>query len=204
MSTILLTGFEPFGEFQSNPSQQVAERMDGETVAGAKVIGLTLPVAFGEDTERAFGAIADHHPILVMSLGLRAGAACLEVERFGVNLKAEAGAEAQTPIIADGFAALAVTLDAEWAARAIRDGAGVPARAHGYAGSFVCNHILYQTLHYAQQWSLSCKVGFIHLPLSCEQAINEHRMHQPSLPLELMTHGVRAALEAALYDSGNG
>ena len=168
------------------------------------MVGLTLPVAFGRDTERAFAAIADHHPALVLSLGLYAGAACLEVERFAVNLKAEVGAEGQTPIIADGFAALSVTLDAERVARAIRDEAGVPARAHGYAGSFLCNHILYQTLHYAQQWNLSYQAGFIHLPLSCEQAIQEGRMHQPSLPLEWMTRGVRAALEAALSGDGNG
>ena len=203
MSTILLTGFEPFGEFRSNPSQQIAERLDGETVAGARVVGLTLPVAFGQDTERVFAAIADHHPALVLSLGLYAGAACLEVERFGVNLKAEAGADTQTPIIADGFAALAVTLDAERVAESIRQ-AGVPARAHGYAGAFLCNHLLYQTLHYAQQWNLSYRAGFIHLPLSCEQALSEGRMHQPSLPLDLMTQGVRAALEAALHNDGNG
>ena len=198
MSIILLTGFEPFGEFQTNPSQQIAARLAGETVGGARVVGLTLPVAFGRDTERAFAMIAEHRPALVLSLGLNAGATCLEVERFGVNLKAEPGAEAQTPIIADGFAALAVTFDAERVARAVREQAGVPARAHGYAGSFLCNHLLYQTLHYAQQWDLGYRAGFIHLPLSCEQAIAEDRMHRPSLPLGLMLAGVRAALEAAL------
>lgn len=197
MSTILLTGFEPFGNFKNNPSQQIVERLDGETVGGARVVGLTLPVAFGRDTEPAFAAIADHHPALVLSLGLYEGAACLEVERFAVNLKAEAGADAQTPIIADGFAALFATVDAEGVARAVR-AAGVPARAHGYAGSYLCNHIFYQTLHYAQQWELRYRAGFIHLPLSSEQIIPEARVQQPSLPLETMVAGVRAAMEAAL------
>ena len=197
MSTILVTGFEPFGAFKTNPSQQIAERLDGETVGGARVVGLTLPVAFGQDTERTFAAIADHHPALVLSLGLYDGAACLEVERFAVNLKAEAGADAQTPIIADGFAALFATVDAERIARAVR-AAGIACRAHGYAGAYLCNHIFYQTLHYAQQWDLSYQAGFIHLPLSSEQAIAEGRVHQPSLPLDTMLLGVRAALEAAL------
>ncbi len=196
MSTILLTGFEPFGEFKTNPSQQIAERLDGEVIAGARVVGLTLPVVFGADTAGAFAAIAEHRPALVLSLGLNAGASCLEVERFGVNLKAEAGAAGQMPIIADGFAALFVTINAEEVAGAMRR-AGGPARAHGYAGAFLCNHILYQTLHYAQQWSLSYRAGFVHLPLSSEQAIEEGRGHSPSLPLEMMIVGVRAALEAA-------
>ena len=200
MPTILLTGFEPFGGFKTNPSQQIVARLDGETIAGARVVGLTLPVAFGRDTERAFAAIADHHPALVLSLGLNAGATCLDVERFAVNLKAEAGTEGQGPIIADGFAALHATLDAERVARAIREQAGVPAQAHSYPGSYLCNHILYQTLHYAQQWDLRYQAGFIHLPLSCEQAIAEGKWHLPSLPLDRMAHGVHAALEAALHE----
>ncbi len=181
MSTILLTGFEPFGGFPTNPSQQIVERLDGETVGGARVVGLTLPVKFGNDTEPTFAAIAEHRPSLVLSLGLNAGAACLDVERFAVNLKQTEEAGREETIIADGFAALFATIDAERIAGAIQ-ASGVPARAHAYAGSYLCNHIFYQTLHYAQQWDLRCRVGFIHLPL---------------LPLETMIVGIRAALEAA-------
>ena len=197
MSTILLTGFEPFGEFKMNPSQQIAERLHGETVAGLPVVGLPLPVMFGEDTTLAFAAIAEHRPRLVLSLGLAAGAACLEVERFAVNLKAEGNTEAQTPIIADGFAALMATINAVQVAQAIR-AASIPARAHSFAGDYLCNHIFYQVLHYAQQWDLGYQTGFIHLPLSQEQALTEGRLALPTLPLETMMVGVRAALEAAL------
>ena len=207
MSTILLTGFEPFGDNKTNPSQQIAERLHGETIGGARVIGLTLPVAMGEDFERLSTAIADHKPALVLSLGLAASATCLEVERFAVNLRyTEPGDPAkplepnlpQSVIVADGMTALFATVNAERIAAAIREKAGVPARAHGYAGAYACNHILYQTLHYAGQWDLSYRAGFIHLPLSSEQAIGENRLHLPSLPLELMAAGVRAALEAIL------
>ena len=59
----------------------------------------------------------------------------------------------------------------------------MPARAHGYAGSYACNYILYQTLLHAVQQKLDYKAGFIHLPLSSEQAIAENKLHLPSLPL---------------------
>ena len=207
MQTILLTGFQPFGDYKSNPSQQIAERLHGETIAGAQIVSLTLPVAMGEDFDRLSAAIADHKPALVLSLGLAAGATCLEVERFAVNLRlAEPGDPAkplepngsQCVIVDDGMCALFATIDAERVAAAIREKAGVPVRAHGYAGAYACNHILYQTLHYAQQWDLRYKSGFIHLPLSSEQAIAENKAHLPSLPLDTMMAGVRAALEAAL------
>jgi len=211
MTTVLLTGFAPFGGSKTNPSQQIAERLHGEIIGGAKVSGLTLPVAMGEDADRLTAAIADHKPALVLSLGLAAGATCLEVERFAVNLRFAGEVDPSKPvepnlpqsvIIADGICGLSATIDAERVAASIREKAGVPARAHGYAGAYACNHILYQALHYAIQWDLSYCAGFIHLPLSSEQAISENKLHVASLPLDLMTAGVRAAIEEALTSVG--
>jgi len=193
---VLLTGFEPFGGYESNPSQQIVERLDGQTVGEAQIVGLTLPVAFGQDSERVFAAIAAYKPVLVLSLGLAAGTPSIDVERFAVNLR-DGDNSGQQVIVADGMTALFATIDAERVAQAIRQ-AGIPSRAHGYAGSYLCNHILYQTLHYALQWDLSYKAGFLHLPLSSEQAIAENKLDKPSLPLESLTAGVRAAIEEAM------
>ncbi len=207
MQIVLLTGFAPFGDSKTNPSQQIAERLHGETVGGAKVVGLTLPVRMGEDADKLTAAIAEHGPTLVLSLGLAAGATCLEVERFAVNLRFAGDVDPSKPvepnlpqsvIIADGICALAATIDAERIAAAIRETATVPARAHGYAGAYACNHILYHALHYMIQWDMRYRAGFVHLPLSSEQAISENKMHLPSLPFERMTAGVSAAIEAAL------
>ena len=207
MTIVLLTGFAPFGDSKTNPSQQIAERLHGETVGDAKVVGLTLPVRMGEDADRLTAAIADHGPTLVLSLGLAAGATCLDVERFAVNLRFAGEVDPSKPvapnlpqsvIIADGVCALAATVDAERIAAAIREKAGVPARAHGYAGAYACNHILYNALHYAMQWDMRYRAGFIHLPLSSEQVILENKLHLPSQPLDLMTAGVRTAIEEAV------
>lgn len=206
MPTILLTGFAPFGDSKSNPSQSVAESLHGEVIAGAQVVSLILPVVMETDWETIKAAINEHQPILVLSLGLASGTTCLDVERFAVNLKVSEADDPNKPlapngpqcaIVADGPEALFSTLNTERIASAIRD-AGVPARAHGYAGSYACNHILYQALLYARQQDLGYKAGFIHLPLSSEQVIAENKLHLPSLPLRLMTTGVRAAIEAAL------
>lgn len=206
MPTILLTGFEPFGGSVTNPSQQIAERLHGETIGVARVVGLTLPVSMGEDADKLTAAIADYKPLLVLSLGLAQGATCLEVERFAINLRLTEPGEPSKPlvpngiqsaIVPDGLCALFSTLDAERIARALC-GAGIPARAHGYAGSYACNHVFFQTLHYAQQWDLQYRAGFIHLPLSSDQAIAENKTHLPSLPLDTMTAGIQTALEEAL------
>lgn len=206
MTKVLLSGFAPFGGSQSNPSHLIAERLHGETVGGAQIIGLTLPVQMGEDAEMLLAAIAEHKPSLVLSLGLAVGTPCLDVERFAVNLRFTGEVDPDKPVPADlpqsavvegGAGALLATIDTERVARAIRD-AGVPARAHGYAGAYACNHVLYQALHAAQTQGLVYKAGFIHLPLSSAQVIEENKLHLPSLPLEVMTAGVRAAIKEAL------
>ncbi len=212
MPAILLTGFLPFGGARSNPSQQIAEGLRGETVGGAQIVGVTLPVAFEEAADRLTAAIADCKPALVLSLGLASGATCLEVERFAVNLRVTEPGDPSQPllpnlpqsvIVADGMTALFSTVDAERTAAAIREKSGVPARAHGYAGAYACNYVFYQALHYAQQWDLHYCAAFIHLPLSSEQVIAENKMHQPSLPLDQMAAGVRSAIEEALNDTGH-
>lgn len=209
MTRVLLSGFAPFGGSQSNPSHLIVERLHGEMVGGAQIIGLTLPVQMGEDAAQLMAAIAEHKPSLVLSLGLAAGTPCLDLERFAVNLRFTGEVNPDEPVpadlpqscvIADGFAALMATIDTERVARAIR-AAGVPARAHGYAGAYACNHILYQTLHCAMQWNLAYRAGFIHLPLSSAQVIEENKLHLPSLPLDLMTAGVRAAIEEVLSNA---
>ena len=207
MTTVLLTGFAPFGDSKTNPSQQIVERLHGETVGGARIVGLTLPVRMGEDADTLKAAIAEHSPSLVLSLGLASGATCLEVERFAVNLRFAGDVDPSKPvepnlpqsvIIEGGMCALASTVGAERVAAAIREKAAVPARAHGYAGAYACNHILYHALHTMIQCDMRYQAGFIHLPLSSEQAILENKMHVPSLPLDWMTAGVRVAIEEAL------
>ena len=46
---------------------------------------------------------------------------------------------------------------------------GLPASVSNTAGTFVCNHIMYQVLYYASKNHPSLKAGFIHVPFLPEQ-----------------------------------
>ncbi len=127
-SQVLLTGFLPFGDSQVNPSQQIACALDGETIGGAQVTSLVLPVIFGQDTDRVQAALRELNPALVLSLGLASGTPCLDVERFAVNLRvAEAWLpdqplvpnRPQAAIVPDGPDAYFATIDTERVAGAI-------------------------------------------------------------------------------------
>lgn len=195
MSAVIVTGFEPFGNFRENPSAQIAEQLHGRTIADAAVSSLVLPVTFGQDTARLFPVIEKLQPQFVLSLGLAARATCLQVERIALNL--QNSDDREMPIVEEGPAAYFATLDVDRVATAVRN-RGIPAQPHVYAGTYLCNHVMYQTLHLAAAQQLPLRSGFIHLPLSQEQVVTEDLTQLPSLPLQTMADGVLAAIEAAL------
>ena len=84
--TLLCTGYEPFGEHESNPSQQVAEALDGETVAGREVVGAVLPVEFDRVAEELATLVDEHDPDAVVATGLAGGRSTVSVERVGINV----------------------------------------------------------------------------------------------------------------------
>ena len=57
---ILVTGFEPFGRWQRNPSGETALHLNGTVVGGAKISGLRLPVSFRRAAAPAAGGVP--HP----------------------------------------------------------------------------------------------------------------------------------------------
>ena len=146
MSTVLVTGFEPFADFRGNPSRQVAEQLHGRTIKGASVETLILPVAFGQDTARLFPIIEERNPRLVLSLGLSPQATGLHIERIALNLRRGDGEKREMPIVADGPAAYFTSIDVDAISTALCS-RNIPANPHVYAGTFLCNHVMYQVLH---------------------------------------------------------
>lgn len=60
--------------------------MDRKTVAGAQVIGRTLPVAYSSLRPEIEGLLAEIQPAVAISLGLWPGEPVIRIERIGVNV----------------------------------------------------------------------------------------------------------------------
>lgn len=208
--TLLLTGYEPFGDHESNPSGRVARDLDGETVEGHDVVGRVLPVEFDAVGPRMCDLIAEHDPAAVVATGLSAGRTAVNVERVGINvddcvgLPDNADANPHDERIApDGPAAYLATLPATTIVESLLD-RGIPARLSNTAGTHLCNHVLFETLRYLDDAGRDRPAGFIHLPSTPEQAAAE--AEEParggsvdaSLPLSLQREAVVTAFETAL------
>lgn len=212
---LLLTGYEPFGDHESNPTAEVARELDGAKIAGHEVVGEVLPVEFGRAGEEMERLIERHDPAAVLATGLAAGRAGVSVERVGVNVADCAGvpdnteAEPRNERIRDGEqAAYFATLPVVSVVEALLD-AEIPARISNTAGTHCCNNVLYRTRAYVEREELNVPTGFVHLPLTPAQAAAKAQDGEatagselpPSLPVELQTAAIQKTLEVTVEES---
>lgn len=198
-ATLLLTGFEPFGGDTLNPSLELAQALDGETLGGLQVRALALPCVFGRALSQLDLALRVWRPGAVVCLGLAAGRAELSVERVAVNLDDaripdNAGQQpCDAPVVAGGPAAYLTRLPVKAMVQAAQQ-AGVPAGLSHSAGSFVCNHVFYGLLHRLRRRP-QVPAGFVHVPLWPEML--GPRDDRPVLARDDQLRGLRAMLAVA-------
>src|SRR5581483_3894314 len=68
MMKLLLTGFEPFGRFQRNPSGETAHHLHGMVLGGVQVTSQLLPVSFRRASAPLITALETVRPDMVLSL----------------------------------------------------------------------------------------------------------------------------------------
>lgn len=190
---IIVTGFDPFGGETINPSIECVKALP--EIEGVELIRLELPTVFKESAIRLNEVINDVKPDAVLSVGQAGGRAGITMERIAINVD-----DARIPdnisqqpideeIQVEGEAAYFSTLPIKRIVKAIRE-AGISAEVSNSAGTFVCNHIMYQALFAATKADKPFKAGFMHIPFIPEQTTDK-----PSLPLEESTKALQIAIE---------
>jgi len=171
-TVILVTGFEPFWSYNVNPSQLIAEELNGTSIEDAVIIGVILPVDYEKAENKMEDAIEKYAPSIIISTGLSYYSRKICVEKLGVNLK--------SIYINEKWAGLAIinssspfilfsTVPTKKIVEEMRK-EGVVAKQSFFAGTYTCNYLLYTMLNYVKTKNLEIKVGFIHLPPLKEQA----------------------------------
>ncbi len=197
MTTILLTGFEPFAGDAANPSGE-AVRLVAERWAGPEtLLTAVLPVAFAAAGERMRALLAAHSPDVVIATGLAGNRAEVTPERVAVNLADaripdNAGALPRDEAVLTGEpAAYFATLPVKAIAAAIRD-AGIPAAVSLSAGTFVCNATMFALL--AATSGTGVRAGFVHVPWASGQG----PAAAPSLPMTDIVRALEIAVRTAV------
>jgi pyroglutamyl-peptidase len=194
--TILLTGFEPFGGSDVNPSITACRRLEGKTYNGFRVVVEEIPLRFHEIKGNIEGYIEKHGPVAVVCTG-QSGGPSIALERVAINI-----ASAKNPyncghkpvdeaLNDEGPAAYFSRLPLRDLEEALK-GAKIPVVVSNSAGTYGCNQIFYYLMDYLATEGIDIPAGFIHVPSLPEQVVDKR---QPSMTVELIAEALEVVLE---------
>lgn len=201
---ILITGFDPFGGEKINPALEAVKNLP-DLIARAEIIKLELPTVFDRSAQILYDAMKEFNPDVVLNIGQAGGRFDISLERVAINLD-----DARIPdndgkqpldetIRPDGSSAYFSTLPIKAIVENIKK-SGIPASVSNTAGTFVCNHIMYQNLYFIDKEFPGAIGGFIHIPFLPDQVVAKAK--QPSMSLADITKALELAIETIVAYKG--
>lgn len=194
---ILITGFDPFGGEKTNPAIESVKRID-ENIEGAEIHKLEIPTVFHKSADKIEEKIKEIQPDVILSIGQAGGRYDLTVERVAINQDDaripdnEENQPIDVKIREDGKNAYFATIPIKAMVEEIKK-ENIPASVSNSAGTFVCNHVMYQDLYLAEKYG-NIKAGFIHVPFLPEQVLD--KKDTASMSLDDIVKGLNAAVRA--------
>ncbi|MBQ3065775.1 MAG: pyroglutamyl-peptidase I [Clostridia bacterium] len=197
MKTLLITGFDPFGGATVNPAWEAVQQLP-ETVGVYRLCKLQIPTVFDDAAKIVIEKADEVRPSVILCIGQAGGRDAVTPEFVAINhryasIADNAGQMPQGTCInreapAAYFATVPVRLMTEAACAE-----GIRASVSYTAGTFVCNDVLFQLLHYYRNDDI--RIGFIHVPYIPSQ-LTDSRKSMPSMPVEDIVRGLIAAISA--------
>ncbi|ATF31871.1 pyroglutamyl-peptidase I [Staphylococcus simulans] len=200
---ILVTAFDPFGKEKTNPALESVKLLP-ETIGEHTITKLEIPTVFNESVEAIKQQLKIETYDAVLAIGQAGGRFDLTPERVGINVDDAriADNKGNQPIDEviqeDGAPAYFSNMPVKRLTQAIKD-AGVPASLSNTAGTFVCNHVLYQLGYLHATTFPYIQFGFIHVPFIPEQVTN--KPNTPSMALDTIVKGLEAAISELSADN---
>ena len=194
---ILVTGFEPFGQDNVNPSSELLKKLPSQILT-ADVIKLEIPVVRCKALDKIREAIKEYSPDVVLSVGQLAGRSDISIERVAINIDDyqmpdnDGNKPIDEPIIKDAPNAYFMSIPIKAIHKKLIENR-MPASISNSMGTYLCNHVAYGVANMISEYE-NIKSGFIHIPILPEQAINKPKT--PSMSLETSTRAIELVIEA--------
>lgn len=171
---VVVSGFDRYEGLEINPSAEIARRLESDGISSppdgvaVAVTSVLLPTSFQKAWPTLRRTIDAVNPDVVVATGLKSHAHSVALERCATNLIDASKPDAdnvqprRTPIDPDGPAAYWTRLPL----RAILHDyttLHIPATLSSDAGTYVCNSLFYQLLHWNARQSKALS-GFLSFP----------------------------------------
>ncbi|GAF14048.1 pyrrolidone-carboxylate peptidase [Bacillus sp. JCM 19046] len=166
---ILISGFEPFLAHDLNPSEWLVQQLNGLIVEEMEVSSIVLPVAFDRASHILIEKIKYEEPVAIIMFGLAANRGEITPERVAINVMDgevdnDGKRKQDETIIEGGPTAYFSTLPIRKIVHVANE-MNFAASISNTAGTYVCNSLMYNVLHYLDQMKQPILAGFIHIPI---------------------------------------
>ena len=177
---VLITGFDKFGGESINPSNLCVNSLS-DVIDNIEIKKITLPTVFKDSSRVLEENIKSFSPSIVICVGQAGGRSKITPERIAINID-----DARIPdnignspidetIRKDGENAYFSTLPIKAIVDELNKN-NIPSTISNTAGTFVCNHIMYESLYLTSTKYPNIKAGFIHIPYIEEQVLDKPNM----------------------------
>lgn len=196
----VLTGFEPFGKYLINPAEKIVKELDKQKISNVVIVGKILPNVFREARGAVEEIFEKVKPDIAIHIGLAATRSSISVERVAINLidaripDNKGFQPRDKPINPNAPIAYFSTLPIKKIVENLNS-KGIPAVVSNTAGLYMCNYIMFTSLHYSATNGYPKKTGFIHVPCLPEQAVDITARNIPSMCFELELEAIKAAIK---------
>nr|WP_186077094.1 peptidase C15 [Jeotgalicoccus pinnipedialis] len=175
MKTLLLTGYEPFLKFETNPTESAVKSLNGTSIGEYKIVSRVYPVSFKSIACLIKKDIDEVKPDAIVHLGLAGNIHSVHLERIAINcIDGRPDNEGFHPngekISEDGPDAIFSSLPLKRLEKVLLEN-NIPVTISNSAGTYLCNNLMYCSLYYLKEKNLNIPSGFVHVPANMEISI---------------------------------
>lgn len=169
MKRAIVTGFEPFGPYKYNPTQDLAKELDGKVIQDTQIKGLVLPSTYIGSYISLALEMAQYKPNIILSVGLSSSVQGIRLESVGRNRMDGKYPDALgnnpkgKPILKLDRPEYFTNVDNSHLASNLSN-EGIAAHVSTSADFFVCNSLIYLTAGKIEREKLPIKFAFFHIP----------------------------------------
>lgn len=173
MATILLTGFEPYGGLDFNPTEHIVQTLSASGETG--LVTALLPTSYRRAESEIVDLLSTHQPSRVLMLGLKRRSSRLCFEQIASNMDHsfapdnDGDIRVRASVIEAAPESYPNTLRYESMEKIAID-TGETVECSNDAGGYVCNHAFFVAAHYAVTELEGCGCGFVHIPPVAEDS----------------------------------
>lgn len=165
MKPVLVTGFDPFGKVNENPSAGLAQYL---AERDRDVNAAVIPTSYERGASKVIELLERLTPRLCIMFGYAKTPYSLRLELYGRNNDSSSAADndgvvRRGPIEPDGDERVQTSVALYEIANILKQ-EGHNVGLSMSAGDFVCNHAYYKVLTYIKNSGTGCKALFVHVP----------------------------------------